>query len=105
MEFALIYFGGILAIFILVVFLAIAEELLGLQQRTLVDPFSSTLLVILFPIYLASAVRRLHDLGYSGWYILLGFVPCISFIMFLALLFAPKRTQLNAPFQATSKLQ
>ncbi len=28
-------------------------------------------------------VRRLHDTDRSGWFILLGFIPCIGFIVLL----------------------
>ncbi|KQY90269.1 DUF805 domain-containing protein [Pelomonas sp. Root1444] len=35
---------------------------------------------------LASAVRRLHDTGRSGWWLLLNLVPFIGFIIVLVLL-------------------
>tara|TARA_B100000965_G_scaffold324836_1_gene286929 strand:- start:11818 stop:12366 length:549 start_codon:yes stop_codon:yes gene_type:complete len=35
---------------------------------------------------LAVTVRRLHDLGYSGWFILLVFIPCVGSIIGLVIL-------------------
>ena len=32
-------------------------------------------------------VRRLHDVGKSGWFLLIVFIPLIGFIWFLILLF------------------
>jgi uncharacterized membrane protein YhaH (DUF805 family) len=32
---------------------------------------------------LAVGVRRLHDTGKSGWWLLIGFVPCVGFIVLL----------------------
>jgi uncharacterized membrane protein YhaH (DUF805 family) len=38
---------------------------------------------------LTNAIRRLHDLGRSGWLILLAFVPIVSLGLALYLLFVP----------------
>ena len=35
---------------------------------------------------LAVTVRRLHDLGYSGWFILLVFIPCLGSIIGIVIL-------------------
>ena len=35
---------------------------------------------------LAVTVRRLHDLGYSGWFIVLVFVPCLGSIIGIVIL-------------------
>jgi uncharacterized membrane protein YhaH (DUF805 family) len=42
--------------------------------------------VVTFLPSLAAAVRRLHDTGRSGWWLLLNFVPVIGFIIVLVLL-------------------
>lgn len=39
-------------------------------------------LAVLLPC-LALAVRRLHDIGKSGWWLLLGLIPVIGFIVLL----------------------
>lgn len=47
------------------------------------------LLVAFVWISLAAAIRRCHDLGWSGWWVLLAMVPLASFIQGLWLLCAP----------------
>jgi uncharacterized membrane protein YhaH (DUF805 family) len=39
--------------------------------------------------------RRLHDLGKSGWYLLLSLVPLIGFLFALYLIFAPGESEAN----------
>ncbi len=34
---------------------------------------------------LAVAVRRMHDIGKSGWFLLIGFIPIVGFIWLLVL--------------------
>jgi len=34
---------------------------------------------------LGVAIRRLHDIGKSGWFIFINLIPCIGFIWFLVL--------------------
>jgi uncharacterized membrane protein YhaH (DUF805 family) len=43
-------------------------------------------LAVLIPS-LAVSIRRLHDTGKSGWWILLGVIPIINFIGIFVLLF------------------
>ncbi len=45
--------------------------------------------LIVFIPSLAIGVRRLHDIGKSGWWILLGFIPIVGWI-WLIILFAQK---------------
>ena len=44
-----------------------------------------------FQIYvvIVAGIRRLHDLGRSGWYLLLAFIPLLNVVMLLYLIFAP----------------
>lgn len=51
----------------------------------------------LFQIYVViiAGVRRLHDLNYSGWYLLLAFVPLANLALILYLLFAPGKVEGN----------
>jgi uncharacterized membrane protein YhaH (DUF805 family) len=39
-------------------------------------------LALLVP-WLAVSVRRLHDIGRSGWWVLIGFVPLVGFVVLL----------------------
>ena len=44
---------------------------------------------------LSCAVRRLHDSGKSGWWLLLGLIPGIGTIIVLVLLLMPGETREN----------
>ncbi|AQS42287.1 MAG: Putative membrane protein [Candidatus Tokpelaia hoelldobleri] len=46
-------------------------------------------LLITFVPALAVTVRRLHDSGFSGWWVLLGFIPAIGVIIILVLAALP----------------
>lgn len=45
--------------------------------------------------YLALGVRRLHDLGKSGWWMILAFIPVLNLALFLALLIRPGQKDIN----------
>ncbi len=32
-------------------------------------------------LYVGATVNRFHDMGYSGWMVLLGFLPILSFVV------------------------
>lgn len=46
--------------------------------------------------YLAVAARRLHDVGRSGWWLLLGLIPLIGFLVLLWWFIQPAKTEDNA---------
>lgn len=66
--------------------IALFENLLGLTFGDSGTGFISTIysLVVLIPS-LAVGVRRLHDVGKSGWMLLIGFIPLIGAIWLLIL--------------------
>ena len=47
------------------------------------NPLSTVYSMAVFLPGLAVTVRRLHDTDRSGWFILLGFIPCIGSIVLL----------------------
>ena len=49
-----------------------------------------TALALLLP-NLAVLVRRLHDAGHSGWWILIGILPLIGFIVLLIFVLTPSQ--------------
>lgn len=52
----------------------------------LIRIIAAILLIATIPASLTSYVRRLHDTGHSGWYILLGWIPYIGFLCSIFLL-------------------
>ncbi|MER7518447.1 DUF805 domain-containing protein [Streptomyces sp. NPDC126499] len=57
--------------------LSIIDQALGIQLLSLIY-----VLAVLIPS-LALSVRRLHDTGRSGWWILIGLIPLVGFIILL----------------------
>jgi uncharacterized membrane protein YhaH (DUF805 family) len=45
--------------------------------------------LIVAVIILRAGVSRFHDIGWSGWFVLLMFVPLLNLIIFLLLVFIP----------------
>ena len=66
----------------------IATFLIGDPQNSFNENILSTLSLIAFIGWGIFSVRRLHDLGKSGGYILLFFVPIINVALFIYLFFA-----------------
>ena len=65
------------------VLLGIVSAFLGEKAGTVLTGIVS--LALLLP-NLGIAVRRLHDIGRSGWWILIGIIPVINFIGGIVLL-------------------
>jgi uncharacterized membrane protein YhaH (DUF805 family) len=54
-------------------------------------------LLLLIP-GIAVSVRRLHDIGRSGWFLLLAFVPLVGFLLLVYWFVQPSKEQDN-PFR------
>jgi uncharacterized membrane protein YhaH (DUF805 family) len=63
-------------------FVGVVSFVLALVSNKLSGLFS---LAVLVP-YLAVAVRRLHDTNRSGWWVLVGFVPVVGWLILVFLL-------------------
>jgi len=94
-EFAVAYFGQMFVTIVLFTGLGIVSALLSGPGRSGQDAGAvvtgiGALLVLPFTIILAfgSAVRRLHDIGQSGWLALLLLLPCVNFGMLIYLVAA-----------------
>ena len=90
---------------IITVVLAVLERIAGPfhESRVLATLYS---LAVFLPT-LAVAVRRLHDTGRSGWWLLIGFVPFIGWIIlsvFLVLDSQPGENQYGANPKGTEIL-
>jgi len=69
--------------------LAIADSIDAMISTTLDGPgdiFGTFVFLGLIIPNLAVTVRRFHDIGYSGWYILLVFIPCLGSIIGLVII-------------------
>lgn len=63
--------------------LGFADGMLGLAHSSGWGPLGGIYtLAVLIP-GLAVSVRRLHDTGRSGWYLLMAFIPCVGGIILL----------------------
>ena len=77
---------NLLAFFVL----SIVGSVLGDQAELLTGLYS---LGVLLPS-IAVTVRRLHDIGKSGWFLLLGLIPLVNFYL-LFLLVQPSQSDSN----------
>ena len=53
--------------------------------------------LVLFLPLLSNAVRRLHDMGMSGWWVIGMFIPLVNVVLFLMLLFKDSAAPAAAP--------
>ena len=88
-EFASFMAGQIVAILVI----SFLERMAGIANpEVLFGAFTTLFVVATFVPACAVTVRRLHDLGHSGWWLPLYLVPLLVLLMavLLALLAAPK---------------
>jgi uncharacterized membrane protein YhaH (DUF805 family) len=63
---------------------AVLDNVLGLAIRDVgYGPFYILYALGTLLPGLAVGIRRLHDIGKSGWYMLMGFIPCVGGIILL----------------------
>ncbi len=53
-----------------------------------------TYIVVIF-YWLSIEIRRLHDLGYSGWYFLANFIPIAGLVLYINLFFVSGKKESN----------
>ena len=75
---------------------AIIDNVLGLASKDLgYGPIYGLYALAMFIPGLAVSIRRLHDIGKSGWYFLLAFIPCVGGIILLVFALTPGDTYDN----------
>ncbi|MDX5392303.1 MAG: DUF805 domain-containing protein [Caulobacteraceae bacterium] len=74
------FWWWILAVFLAAIVAGILDA--GLSAGDL-EPFSLLLTLGLFLPNLAMSVRRLHDTGRTGWWVLIGLIPIIGFLVLI----------------------
>tara|TARA_B110000003_G_scaffold218872_1_gene218558 strand:- start:439 stop:840 length:402 start_codon:yes stop_codon:yes gene_type:complete len=62
-------------------------QLVCITLATLIHWIFLLPMLALFPIFLTISVRRLHDVGQSGWMLLIGMIPIVNLIGGLVLLY------------------
>jgi uncharacterized membrane protein YhaH (DUF805 family) len=86
--FFLIYIG-------IAIVLGIIDGMIGSTAFGNLGLLSGLLLLGLFLPSIAVAVRRLHDIGKSGWWLLLGFVPIVGGLVLLYFAFQDSQPGVN----------
>lgn len=76
-------------------FWLIGESRKIIPNNTFIDLVKIAVLLLLFLFMFSVIVRRLHDLGKSGWLSLLVFVPLANVIMGIILIFKPGNRESN----------
>ena len=75
---------------------AVLITLTLLAEFALSDIVALVLLVPMIPVSVMLTIRRLHDVGHSGWWALLSLVPLVSFALMVYLLLRPGQPGPNA---------
>ena len=68
---------------LIIIGLILLDDLLGLPQAADIGPLGGLYLVLVLLPAIAVGVRRLHDTGRSGWWLLLSIVPIIGPLVLL----------------------
>ncbi|CAM5274526.1 aminopeptidase [Streptomyces tanashiensis] len=76
--------------FIFLTVLSIVDQAVGTQLLSTIYALG------VFLPYLGVAIRRLHDTGRSGWWILIGLVPLVGFIILIVFFASEGEQQQNA---------
>lgn len=91
-EFAVVYLGAIATFWGLLFAGSFLAGIVGASDAA-IGNLAVFLTFALVPVVLIASIgggiRRLHDLGKPGWYLLLGLVPCAGALLVLYLLLAP----------------
>ena len=77
------YWMFVLFNFIAVILANVIDNVLGLAGQSGYGPVSMIYGLAVFLPGLALAIRRLHDTGRTGWWMLIGFLPLIGLIVLI----------------------
>ncbi len=78
------YWFFVLFYFLIAVVLSIVDVSAGFTSlHTGIGLFSALFMLAMFIPSLAVGVRRLHDIGRTGWWILIGLIPFVGWIVLL----------------------
>ncbi|MCV2867187.1 DUF805 domain-containing protein [Defluviimonas sp. WL0002] len=83
------YWWFVLFLFIANIVLSVLDfALFGMHAQSM-QPISTIFSLVTILPSLAAAVRRLHDTGRSGWWLLLIFIPILGFLVLIWFLAQP----------------
>jgi len=68
---------------------AVIDSMAFGRPESFTPNLSSIYLLAVFLPALAVSVRRLHDSGRSGWWVLIGLVPCVGWIILIVFYVLP----------------
>lgn len=91
----------LVVIAIVINILTYALDLLGDSLGMLASIVSVIVFIAIAIVSLGISVRRYHDLDWSGWFVLLGFIPIVNLVMLIVLLFkqgTPAANRFGEPF-------
>ncbi len=77
------YWMFILATVIISIVLTIVDTVAGLELAEDVGILSTLFSLAIIIPSISVTVRRLHDIGKSGWWVLIGLIPIVGFIVLL----------------------
>ena len=81
------YWRFILISVVLSLIFGFVDGVMSPQSETPLGAFGLLFTIAIIVPSFSAAVRRLHDLDKSGWWILISLVPILSFILFIYLMF------------------
>ena len=81
----------VLISFLISVVIAIVEGILGLSSTGGGGPLSGLYSLFMLIPSIAIAVRRLHDINKSGWWILIGLIPILGWIVLIYFYVQPSK--------------
>jgi uncharacterized membrane protein YhaH (DUF805 family)/type II secretory pathway pseudopilin PulG len=106
-QFAVAYVGTLALFWTVAIAAVLGLEAAGMKEDT-ASTVGGLVILAMVPVVMVAAIggsiRRWHDLGHSGWMVLLNLVPCVGAFVILYLLFAPGLPEGNAPVESTPVL-
>ena len=67
----------------------------GIVLSAVFKPLAGLFYIAVLIPNIAVGIRRLHDIGRSGWWLLLSLIPVLGWIALLILMVQPGRTQVT----------
>ncbi len=91
-EYWMFFLFNVIAAFVL----GLVDGLLGLGGASGIGLLGGLYTLAVLVPGIAVAMRRLHDTGRSGWWLLVGLVPLVGFIVLLVFMVLPGQSGSNA---------